>query len=131
MVDLNHQKIENRSVRAKSGTSCSEVSCWLVLGGCFVMLLLGYAALHERILAMNYEIERIKDTNAELGERNNALRAEYSLIANPQEIENVATGLGLISATNQDAVTILEGDPSSATPKQVAQTRQQPDIMYE
>jgi len=95
------------------------------------MLLLGYAALHDRILAMNYEIERIKEINAELGETNNALRAEYSLLANPQEIENVAKGLGLISVTNQDEVTILEGEPLEATPRQVAQSRQQPAIMYE
>lgn len=131
MVDLNPQRIDNRSVRTNCRTSCSEVSCWLVFGGCFVILLLGYAALHDRILAMNYEIERIKEDNIELGETNNALRAEHSLLANPMEIENVAKSLGLISATNQDEVTILEGEPLETAPRQVAQTRHQPEVMYE
>jgi cell division protein FtsL len=130
MVDLNHQRINNRSVGPTGRTSFSEVSYWLVFGGCIVMLLLAYASLHDRILAINYEIERIKENNAELAEINNALRAEYSVLVNPQEIEAVAKGMGLISA-NEDQVTILEGEPSKPGPNQVAQTRHRPEIMYE
>lgn len=94
------------------------------------MLLLAYASLHDRILAINYEIERIQVSSAELAEVNNALRAEYSVLVNPQEIESVAKEMGLISA-NEDQVIILEGEPSEPIPNQVAQTRRQPELMYE
>jgi hypothetical protein len=108
----------------------SEVSFWLLFGGCIVILLLAYASLHSSILGLNYEIERIKASNAELAETNDALRAEYSVLVNPQEIEAVAKELGLISA-NEEKVIILEGEPSEAAPNQVAQTRLQPALMYE
>lgn len=130
MVDLNHQKINNRSVGPSGKTSFSDVSYWLVFGGSLVMLLLAYASLHDRILAINYEIERIQVSSAELAEVNNALRAEYSVLVNPQEIESVAKEMGLISA-NEDQVIILEGEPSEPIPNQVAQTRRQPELMYE
>jgi len=130
MVDLNLQRINNRSVGPNGRTSFSEVSFWLVFGGCLVLLLLAYASLHSTILEINYEIERIKVSNTELAETNNALRAEYSVLVNPQEIETVAKGLGLISA-NEEKIIILEGEPSEVTPTQVAQTRHQPAIMYE
>jgi len=94
------------------------------------MLLLGYASLHERILAINYEIERIKENNAELVETNKALRAEYSVLVNPQSIEAVAKEMGLISA-NKAEVLILDGEPLQPVPQQVAQTRRQPQILYE
>ena len=64
MVDLNHQNIENRSVGAGTRTNVSEVSCWLVFGGCIVIFLLAYASLHERILAINYKIEETRKENA-------------------------------------------------------------------
>ena len=130
MVDLNHQKIENRSVGAGTKRNVSEVSCWLAFGGCFVVLLLTYASLHERILAINYEIERIRSENNSLAETNDALRAEYSHLVNPQEVESVANQLGLISP-NQKEVTILEGEPMVKAPTQVAQSRRKPEIMYE
>jgi len=130
MVDLNHQRINNRSVGPNCRTNFSEVSFWLGFGGCIVILLLAYASLHNSILALNYEIERIKENNAELAEVNNALSAEYGVLVNPQEIENVAKGMGLISA-NEAQVTILEGDPARILPNQVAQSRHQPEIMYE
>lgn len=130
MVDLNLQQINNRSVGTNSRTTLYEVSFWLAFGGCLVLLLLAYASLHNSILAINYEIERIKESNAELAETNNALNAEYRVLVNPQEIETVAKGLGLISA-NEEKIIILEGEPSQAAPNQVAQTRHQPAIMYE
>ena len=130
MVDLNHQKIVNRSVGGACRTNLSDVSCWLVFGGCLVMLLLTYASLHDKILAINYEIERIRANNADLVEANKALRAEYSLLVNPQEIERVAKGLGLISS-NQQQVTILEGEPVQSGPAQVAHSRRQPSVIYE
>jgi hypothetical protein len=94
------------------------------------MLLLAYASLHEEILAINYEIERIKQDNAELGQMNDALKAEYSLLVNPQQIEETAKAMGLISA-NEAQITILEGEPLDPAPNQVAQTRHQLEIMYE
>jgi len=130
MVDLNHQRIDNRSVGPSGRTSFSDVSCWLLFGGCLVALLLAYASLQERILNVHYEIERIKENNAELAEMNNSLRAEYSVLVNPQEIESVARRMGLISA-NEEPVIILEGQPLQPGPTQVAQTRRQPELMYE
>lgn len=130
MVDLNHQKINNRSVGPNSRTNFSEVSFWLGFGGCLVILLLAYASLHNSILALSYEIERIKENNTELAEVNKALKAEHGVLVNPQKIEKVAKKMGLISA-NEAQVTILEGDPARPVPNQVAQSRQQPEIMYE
>lgn len=130
MVDLNHQRINNRSVGPSDKTSLSEVSFWLVFGGCLVMLLLSYASLHEEILAINYKIEQIKQDNAELYQINNALRAEYSVLVNPQEIEATAKGMGLISA-NEAQITIIDGTPADPALNQVAQTRTQPEIIYE
>ena len=130
MVDLNHQRINNRSVGPSGRANLSDVSCWLVFGGCLVTLLLAYASLHESILEINYQIERIKEGNTALAETNNTLRAEYSVLVNPQEIESVAKKMGLISA-NDDQVLILEGEPSETVANQVAQTRRQPELMYE
>jgi hypothetical protein len=130
MVDLNHQRINNRSVGPSDKTSLSEVSVWLVFGGSIVMLLLAYTSLHEEILSINYEIERMKADNAELVQINDALRAEYSVLVNPQEIEVVAKELGLISA-NEEQITILEAASPDPAPNQVAQTRQQPALIYE
>jgi hypothetical protein len=130
MVDLNHQNIENRSVGAGTGTNVSEVSCWLAFGGCIVILLLTYASLHERILEINYKIEETRKENTQLAETNDALRAEYSHLVNPKEVESVATRLGLISP-NQEEVTILEGEPLRKGPTQVAESRRKPEILYE
>ena len=130
MVDLNHQRINNRSVGPSDRTSLSEVSFWLVFGGCIVMLLLAYASLHEEILATNYEIERMKEENAELQEMNEALRAEYSVLVNPQEIEAVAKEMGIISA-NEEQIMILDGASPHPAPNQVAQARQKPATLYE
>ena len=130
MVDLNHQKIENQSVGTGARTNVSEVSCWLAFGGCFVLLLLAYASLHERILEINYKIEEIRNENRDLAETNDALNAEYSHLVNPQEVESAAKQLGLVSP-NQKEVTILEGEPLVKAPTQVAQSRRKPEIIYE
>ena len=108
----------------------SDISCWLVFGGCLVILLLAYTSFHNRILALSYDIERLRSENTELIQTENALKAEYNLLVNPQEIERVAQDLGLISS-NHSEVVILEGDLPRPTSRQVAQSQRQPQVLYE
>ena len=130
MVDLSHQKINNGSVQGSGKTTFSDISCWLVFGGCLVILLLAYTSFHNRILALSYDIERLRSENTELIQTENALKAEYNLLVNPQEIERVAQNLGLISS-NHSEVVILEGDLPRPTSQQVAQSQRQPQVLYE
>jgi hypothetical protein len=124
MVDMSVQRIANNSLSASSKrTVATQVAKWLSIIGFLVGLLLGYAHIRDQNLMISYELERLKNANADLMERNQKLRVELNALMTPQEVERAAKSLGLISATSE-AVIILQGDPVPKTEQtQLAQSR--------
>lgn len=107
MVDFHLQRINNRPVTGEARATVWEITRCIGVGGLFLGLILTYAWLHMETLNINYEIEELKKENQQLREMNAALRAEYSVLVDPEKIDQQARQLGLTSS-NHAAVRIVE-----------------------
>jgi len=105
---------------------------WISVGGLFVALILSYAWINNEILSIQYEMEQLKRENTQLIEGNNAMRAELNALTNPDKIERVARGMGLISS-NHAEVMILDVDQIKAAPSEnlLAESRPQTSVLHE
>lgn len=132
MVDLNCQQISNRTVRTNDRGTLSAMARWITVGGLFVGLVLSYVWIHNEILAIQYHMEQLKRENARLVEGNNAMRAELNALTNPEKIEKVARGMGLISSNHAD-VMILDADRIKTSPSEnlMAESRPQTSVLHE
>ncbi|HLV00703.1 MAG TPA: hypothetical protein VKZ59_05520 [Acidobacteriota bacterium] len=132
MVDLNYQQISNRAIRTSDQGTISTMARWISVGGLFVALILSYAWINNEILSIQYEMEQLKRENTQLIEGNNAMRAELNALTNPDKIERVARGMGLISS-NHAEVMILDVDQIKAAPSEnlLAESRPQTSVLHE
>ena len=107
-MDFHYQRLNNRPLTSGQ-LSDWEIARWICVGAFFLALILTYAWLHTEILHVSYLKEQFKKENGELQETNASLRVEYSVLANPDQINRRARELGLISANNSQ-IRILESD---------------------
>ncbi len=107
MVDYHYQNLSNRPVGANDRATLSEIARWVTVGALFVCLILVYAWSHNEILGIHYQMEQLKRESDDLREVNATLRAEYSSLINPENVEHKAMELGLV-ASNQAEVKILD-----------------------
>lgn len=108
MMDFQLQRLNNRPL-GEGQVFDWEIARWICLGAFFLALILTYAWLHTEILNIHYLQEQVKKENSQLSEANAALRVEYSVLTNPDEIDRRARQLGLVSAHDAQ-VRILESD---------------------
>lgn len=132
MVDFFNQQFTNRSLGTSDRATYSEIIRWIAVGALFVSLILAYAWSHNEILNINYRMEQLRKGNSELRENNTALRAEYSSLVNPENIDNQAKQLGLVTP-NKDAIKIIDSDIPISRPNQalLAQTTLQKKTLHE
>ena len=132
MVDCYRQNLSNRPVGADDRATLSEISRWVTVGALFVCLILVYAWSHNEILGIHYQMETLKKESDELREINAALRAEYSSLINPENVENKAMELGLV-ASNRTEVRILDSTRREVqtSERMVAQSNLQKKILHE
>lgn len=132
MVDLNCQQITNRAIQTSDQGTLSAMARWISVGGLFVALILSYVWIHNEILTIQYQMEQLKRDNARFAEGNNAMRAELNALTNPEKIERVARGMGLITSNHAD-VMILDADQIKAAPSEnlLAESRPQTRVLHE
>lgn len=132
MVDFFNQQFTNRPLGTSDRATYSEIFRWIAVGALFVSLILAYAWSHNEILNINYRMEQLRKENSELRENNTALRAEYSSLVSPENIDSQARQLGLITP-NKAAVKILDSDIPISRPNQalLAQTTLQKKSLHE
>ena len=132
MVDFFNQQFTNRPLGTSDRATYSEIIRWIAVGALFVSLILAYAWSHNEILTINYRMEQLRKENGELRENNTALRAEYSSLVNPENIDSQARQLGLVTP-NKAAVKIIDSDIPISRPNQalLAQTTLQKKSLHE
>jgi len=132
MVDFFNQQFTNRPLGTSDRATYSEIIRWIAVGALFVSLILAYAWSHNEILNINYRMEQLRRENSELRENNTALRAEYSSLVNPENIDSQARQLGLVTP-NKAAVKIIDSDIPISRPNQalLAQTTLQKKSLHE
>ena len=108
MVDLGVQRFQNQSFRGKNEPSHFWMPRCIALAG----LILGYVWSQDAITGSSYRIEELRQGNAQLADAIGSLRAEQSSLVNPEKIDRLAAGLGLVRS-NQVRVRIVEGVPQS------------------
>ena len=132
MVNFFNQQFTNRPLGTSDRATYSEIIRWIAVGALFVSLILAYAWSHNEILNINYRMEQLRRENSELRENNTALRAEYSSLVNPENIDSQARQLGLVTP-NKAAVKIIDSDIPISRPIQalLAQTTLQKKSLHE
>jgi len=132
MVDFFNQQFTNRPLGTSDRATYSEIIRWIAVGALFVSLILAYAWSHNEILNINYRMGQLRRENSELRENNTALRAEYSSLVNPENIDSQARQLGLVTP-NKAAVKIIDSDIPISRPNQalLAQTTLQKKSLHE
>lgn len=123
MVDFHLQRITNRAVAGEARATVWEIARCIGVGGLFLGLILTYAWLHMETLDIHYRIEELKKENQQLREMNAALRAEYSVLVDPDKIDRLARKLGLTSS-NHAAVRIVEATALAPAPNVLAESMQ-------
>ena len=68
----------------------SEITRWIGVVALLVGLTLAYAWSHNEILRIRYQMEQLRKETGEMREINAALRAEYSSLIDPENIEQEA-----------------------------------------
>ena len=111
MVDLGLQRFQNQSFRGRGETASLRMPRWIALAGLLTGLVLAYAWSQLSITHINYEIENYRKKIVLLEEANSALRAEESALTNPEKIDRLAQGMGLVRS-NHTEVLILEAGPA-------------------
>ncbi len=107
MVDMSTLVLRNQKLNNKKGMSSWEVAGWLSTGTLLVSLALIYGWNQQQIIGFGYQIERLREENRRLSERQQALRAEYQTQTSADRLDRKASKLGLVSA-NRSEVTIIE-----------------------
>lgn len=132
MVDFFNQQFTNRPLGTSDRATYSEIIRWIAVGALFVSLILAYAWSHNEILNINYRMEQLRKEHGELRENNTALRAEYSSLVNPENIDSQAKQLGLVTP-NKAAVKIIDSNIPISRPNQalLAQTTLQKKSLHE
>lgn len=108
MVDFQFYKPRNRAICCDQ-THFAGPAKWIAVGSVFVALIWAYAWMHNEILAISYDMEQLKQENAQLRSANNSLRTQIRTMVNPQRIEEAAQQIGLLPS-NSSEVLILEGE---------------------
>ena len=132
MVDLHLQRLTNQPIRTDDKASYFEIARWICVSAAFVSLVLAYAWTHNEILNIQYGMEYLRKENDKLLELNTVLRAEYSSLLNPVNIEKQARKLGLVSSTHTK-IKIFYSDvsPKKNSRNIVAQSQLQKKNLHE
>ena len=130
MVDVNSQRIINRSLEGNDHSTLFQVIKWLCLGGIFLAVVITSAAVRKEIRELKYQIEDLNDSNAKLVVDNDLLRVEYNSITAPQELEKASLELGLISSNSAEILT-LDVESLKTARGQMAMTETQDGVLRE
>jgi hypothetical protein len=122
MVDLHRYKINNRPSLGSQSTFLIVVMRTTIAAGLVVGLLVALASINHEMMDLRYQIEGLKQGNAQLRETNHLLTVQYNSLVTPAEIERAAKKLGLISSNSRN-VLILEGTRPRNVERQVAQSQ--------
>ena len=84
MIDLSNQIItNNRAYNGNEGATVFAIAKWVTLIGCVVALILTSAAIRNRILGVQYEVQKLAADNKKLAEQNDLLRVELQSLTSP------------------------------------------------
>ncbi|MCZ6485226.1 MAG: hypothetical protein O6826_05975 [Acidobacteria bacterium] len=132
MLDFHYQDLNNRLMGADDRATFSEIARWISVVALLVCFVLAYAWSRNEILTIHYQMEHLRRESNELREINAALRAEHSSLINPENIDQEASKLGLVTS-NRAEVRILDSDIATVKPTSnvVAQSTLQTEILRE
>ncbi len=132
MLDFHYQDLSNRLMGADDRATFSEIARWISVVALLVCFVLAYAWSLNQILTIHYHMEHLRRESNELREINAALRAEHSSLINPENIDQEASKLGLVTS-NRPEVRILDSDIATVKPTSnvVAQSTLQTEILRE
>ncbi|MFB3068140.1 MAG: hypothetical protein ACE1ZI_02615 [Acidobacteriota bacterium] len=132
MLDFHYQDLNNRLMGADDRATFSEIARWISVVALLVCFVLAYAWSRNEILTIHYQMEHLRKESNELREINAALRAEHSSLINPENIDQEASKLGLVTS-NRAEVRILDSDIATVKPTSnvVAQSTLQTEILRE
>lgn len=122
MVDFNLQRISNQQIAESNLLTIFQTVKWSAIAVFFLALILSYAWLHNEILTLQYEMERLTQENSALVENNETLQAQHTSMIDLEKIDAVASRLGLIGS-HMEAVSILDGEAPRFRQTLLAQSR--------
>jgi cell division protein FtsL len=106
-----HKHIDNsRLLREVSRRECFSLLGLGVLVFLFVLL---FAYQHFECVRYGYELEQLKATASAVEEQNHQLRLEQAALADPERIDRMAHGIGMVSPSPQQMIRL--GGPAPAT----------------